>query len=219
MPARTRVRRPSSMARLAILLSLTAVVQVAAPGRALAAIAFVKNIGTASSITTDTSVSITVPAAGVAGGNTVVVTFAMDPTSGTVSVSDSKGNAYGAAKADGTNGASTSGVRTLIFAATIGTALVSGDTITISYPLTAAKAASAFEFSGFINAALDRNSVFGEINTTTTSQASGTTNTAAELLIGATGAEVRLAAEPTWNATNSFTHPNPGDATADNNGI
>lgn len=59
---------------------------------ALADIAFVKNIGTNQIKGAGTSISITVPAAGVKGGNSIIVTFAMDSYTGSVSVSDSKGN-------------------------------------------------------------------------------------------------------------------------------
>ena len=51
-----------------------------------------------------------------------------------------------------------------------------------------------------MNVAADRTAVFGEINTTTTSGTTATTLDRRELLIGVVGAEVHLAAEPSWNA-------------------
>jgi len=92
-------------------------------------IAFVKNIGNASCGTT--SNVITVPAGGVAAGNTLIARVGIrhgTPT-GTVTVTDSKGNTYTLDK-DVTG----AGVRVLVFSANVGTALAAGDTITVNYP-------------------------------------------------------------------------------------
>ncbi|HYY05196.1 MAG TPA: hypothetical protein VE997_01365, partial [Candidatus Limnocylindria bacterium] len=104
-----------------------------AASEARAGIAFVKNIGTNQSQTSGTSIAVSVPAAGVAAGNTVIVTFAMDPVSGSVTCADTKGNTY-TLDADVMNGTSGSGngVRTVVFSAPVTTALVSGNTITVS---------------------------------------------------------------------------------------
>ena len=58
---------------------------------ATAAIAFVKNIGTANSGTTTTT-SVAVPAAGVAAGNSIILTFASADAGTTYSATDSAGN-------------------------------------------------------------------------------------------------------------------------------
>ncbi len=57
--------------------------------QAFAQIAWVKAFTPNSSKTTGTSIAVTVPAAGVAAGNSLIVSFAMDPASGTVSCTDS----------------------------------------------------------------------------------------------------------------------------------
>ena len=56
------------------------------------AITKVKDIGTNTLTATGTTISVTVPAGGVAAGNSIIVTFAMPEVSGTVSCSDSAGN-------------------------------------------------------------------------------------------------------------------------------
>jgi len=58
---------------------------------AAAAIALVKNLGTNGNTTSGKTLAIN-PSSTVAVGDTVIVTFAMDPDSGTVSCADSKGN-------------------------------------------------------------------------------------------------------------------------------
>src|SRR5436309_7317377 len=84
---------------------------------AFAAAAFVRNIQTAANQganeASGTSVAVTVPAAGVTAGDTVIVTFAMDPALGAVSCADSKGNTY-TQDVDVTNGSGTTGVRTVV---------------------------------------------------------------------------------------------------------
>jgi len=156
---------------------------------ALGAIAFVKNVGTAGNTTTGTTIAVTVPAAGVAANNTIIVTFTMDPAAGTVSVADTRGNAY-TSNADITNGSGTSGVRTVILSARVTTALTSGNTITVTFPSVAAKAVSVNEFSGIAAGnVLDRTSTATGTSTAPTSNATAATQQADELLIGAIGAE------------------------------
>src|SRR5437867_3588971 len=129
---------------------------------ASAAIALAKNVGTNASQSSGTSLALSLTA-GVAAGNTVIVTFAMDPAtcsagtcSGPVTCADSKGNTY-SKDADVANGSSTSGARTVIFSAPVTTALVSTDTITVTHPSATARAMSVSEFSGLATtAALDK---------------------------------------------------------------
>ena len=126
---------------------LAAALQLVRAPAAEAAIAFVKNVGFDANTTTGTSISITVPAGGVAFGHTVLVSFAMDPAAGAVSCTDSKGNSYRAV-VDFANGSGTTGVRTVVFSARIVTALVGGNTITVTHPSVDARAVSINEFSG-----------------------------------------------------------------------
>src|SRR6266571_5815100 len=104
-----------------------------------------------SNTTPGTNISVSVPTGGVAAGNTVIVTFAMDPASGTVTCSDSANNSYSvdASVMNGTSGTGI-GVRTVVCAARISTALVGSDVITVTHPSVAAKTMSINEFTGLM---------------------------------------------------------------------
>ena len=130
----------ASRSAVASLLGLTLL--LASIGRAHGAIVFVKNIGTSSSATTGTTISVTVPAAGIATGNSITLTLALGAVSGTISAADTAGNTYAIA-ADVTNA---SRVRTVILSAHNVAPLVSGNTITVTHPSVAARALSANEF-------------------------------------------------------------------------
>lgn len=125
---------------------------------------------------------ITVPAGGVAAGNTVIVRLVIrSPAVGAVSASDSKGNTY-------TNDADSTGnsMRTVVLSASVGTALTSGDTITVSHPIGESSGAVASEFSGV--AASNRVDTSG-IGTgdSTNPAASVTTVHPRDLLVGVVG--------------------------------
>src|SRR5688572_741878 len=139
-------RETLSDLRRRILTSIVALMCLSS-SQALAAISLVKTIGTASSTSTGTSLAVTVPAAGVAGGNSLIVSLAFNPASGTVSCTDTRGNSYAVDK-DIANGSGTSGVRAVILSAHNITALTIGNTITCTHPSTGARAMSANEFSG-----------------------------------------------------------------------
>src|SRR5437763_658619 len=97
---------------------------------------------------------------------------------------DSKGNTYSLA-ADITN---VSNVRTVILAAHNVTALVSGDTITVTHPSASVRALSANEFSGLSpTSALDQTHTATGSSTAPSSGATAATSEAAELLLGAMG--------------------------------
>jgi hypothetical protein len=99
-----------------------------------------------------TAVSNIVPAAGVALGNTIIVTFAMDPANGAVSVADTGGNTY-TTDASITNGAgTTTGVRTHVFSARMTTGLASGDKIIVTHPSVTSRAMSSFYVNGLVSA-------------------------------------------------------------------
>src|SRR5439155_424317 len=139
---------------LAILLG--AAVQVADAPQALGAIAFVKNVGVDAIGNNSTSISVTVPAGGVAFGHTVLVSFAMDPAAGAVSCADTKGNSYSAV-VDFANGSGTSGVRTVVFAARIvaatGSYLADGTTVFARWAATIATFGAASCGNGVVEAA------------------------------------------------------------------
>src|SRR5438552_3456823 len=173
--------------------TLLALVLLAGPAgsEARAAIAFVHNVGTNGNTVPGTSLSITLQGAtNVAVGDTVIVTFAMDPSAGSVSCADSRGNSYGL-DADVTNGSGTSGVRTVIFSAFVNTALGNQDTITVTHPLATSKAVSVDEFSGLRASALDRTPSATGNETTPATSATAVTTQPDELLLGAVGVETK----------------------------
>jgi hypothetical protein len=139
------------------------------------------SIGTANSTSSSTSISVTVPAAGVAAGNTIIVTFTMSSAIGTVGVTD-KGNTY-TSDADVNN---SSNVRTLVFSAPVTTALVSGDTIKVTYPAAVSKAVSIYYVSGLVLPKDQSATATGNSNSPSSGNTANTTQDY-ELLIGAIG--------------------------------
>jgi uncharacterized protein YjdB len=148
-------------------------------------------IGTANSISSGTSLTIST-SSGVAVGNTIILTIAMDPAAGNVSVIDNRGNTY-TKYADVSNGSgTTSGVRTLVFSAPVTNAFISSstNTITITFPTVAARAASAFLVNGLSQVSpVDKFATATGTSSTPNSGPTATTSQANELLIGAIGIE------------------------------
>ena len=141
---------------------------------------FVKNIGQGAPSCANGPMTITVPAGGVAAGNTVIVRLMRRGNSGAaVSASDSRANTY-------TAGVDTLNVdqRIVVLSAYLTTALVAGDTITVNHPNgPQAVGAVADAFSGVAQSGALDGSGTGA-GTTNSPSASVTTNTAQELLIG-----------------------------------
>src|SRR2546422_182019 len=178
------VHSPGKPARRAVATLALALLFSLAASEARAVIAFVKNIGTNSSATTGTTIAVAAPAAGVATGDSIILTLAMADASGGVSATDAKGDTYSVA-AHVTN---VSNVRTVILAAHNLTALVSGDTITVTHPSASLRALSANEFSGLSpTSALDQTHTATGSSTAPSSGATAATTEAAELLLGAIG--------------------------------
>src|SRR5689334_19633406 len=175
---------------------IAAVVLTLGATRAEAAPALVKNVGVNNSLTAGTSIAVTVPAAGVAAGNTIIVTFAMDagptPVAGDVTCADNgvPANTY-TKNADVRNGTGTSGVRTVVFSAPVTTALAAGKTITVSFPSTTAKAVSVNEFSRLVapTPADQSGTATGATNAPSATTSPNATTQAEELVIGAFGRE------------------------------
>src|SRR6185503_4176624 len=159
---------------------------LSAPG--VHAISFVKNVGTAAIGTSNGgSVSVTLGAGiSVVAGNTVLVSFAVDPKNGAVSCADSKANAY-TVDVDLTNGSGINGVRTAICRSMLTTALVPGDTITVSHPNTQDRAMSVNEFTGGV-LVVDQTAT-GTGTSASPSTATANTTLANELLLGAIAVE------------------------------
>ncbi|HKA35492.1 MAG TPA: hypothetical protein VKH43_01645, partial [Thermoanaerobaculia bacterium] len=148
-------------------------------------VAFVGNIGTATRSTSgNNSMTITVSAVGVAGGDSILVAFASSTVAGAVGCSDSKSNTYHV-DADRINGASG---RVTICSAHGVTALASGDTITVTYPsFSGSSSVTANEFQGLSSGGTTLDvTATGTGNTAfPTSGPSPTTSQADELLYGA----------------------------------
>ncbi|MGH7768757.1 MAG: hypothetical protein ACREQP_15030, partial [Candidatus Binatia bacterium] len=156
---------------------------------ALAAISFVKNIGGASSTTTGTTLSVTVPTSGVAAGTSIMISLAMNPSTGTVSCTDTRSNSY-VIDRDITNGSGTTGLRTVILSTHNVVALVSGNIITCTHPSITARAISANQFSGIVStSSRDQTAAATGNSTAASSGATPTTTQAAELLYGTVGVE------------------------------
>ncbi len=150
-------------------------------------IIYEKNVGTnISNKTNGTTLSVTVPAAGVAKDHLLVVSFTVDGVSGTISTADVKNNSYSVAADAIYASPGTGNVRTVILYAMVSNPLVSGDTITVTHPSRAARAMSVDEYSG-VNT-LDVVAT-GVGSTTTPSTATVTTNSDNELLVAAFGVE------------------------------
>ena len=182
----------SSALRTAILAVLVFLLIPASttPRVAEAAIASVAAVGTATNKTASTTLAVTVGAAGVTAGNSLIVAVAMNPSTATVTVADTQGNTYNL-DTDVANGSGVSGVRTLVFSAHNITALVNTNTITVTFSAAVVtKAMSAASFSGL--ALISARDVTTSASGTSTAPSAGptaTTEIANELVVGAIGTE------------------------------
>jgi uncharacterized delta-60 repeat protein len=153
---------------------------------AFGAISKVQDIGTANSKSAGTTLSVIVSGGGVIAGHSIVVTFAMDDNSGSVTCSDTAGNTY-TVDEDVTNAGE---VRTVIISSHNVSALSGGGTITVTHPSVTARAMSVAEFSGLAATSTFDQKQSGTGNSASPSSgATPTTTVANELLIGAIGAE------------------------------
>ena len=176
--------------RLVPAAALLGLVAALSPSDAAAAIALVRNVGSASSGATGTTMAVTVPTGGIPAGHTLIVTATLDPQAGTVSCSDSKGNTY-RTDVDVARGSGTDGVRTVVCSAAIRTALVAGNTVVMSHPSVMARAMNVAEFSGYLTPTLDRSASAGGDSGTVASGATAVTTQASELVIGTVGLETK----------------------------
>src|SRR3989442_2929419 len=166
------------------------------------AVCWLQDLGANGTETVGTTLSITPISGGVAVGHGVIVSVAMDPDSGAVSCSDSKGNIY-SLDADQTNGSGTTGVRTLIFSTHVTSALGNGDSIIVTFQnAIAARAVSAAEFYGIV--ALDQTAGAIGNGITPNSGLTAPTTSANELLYGAIGVETKF--NQTFTSGTGYTH-------------
>ncbi|MGD2186401.1 MAG: DUF2341 domain-containing protein, partial [Desulfobacterales bacterium] len=161
------------------------------------------DVGSQTSQTSGTTLAVTVPAAGVTAGNSIIVCFAMGDVTGTVNASDSASNSY-SVDIDQVNN---NNVRTVILSSHDVSALSSGDTITVTTQNSATnRAMTVAEFSGLSKTApvLDQsksNSGFSTSMTTTQTQSTTVTH---DLLIGAFGTNGPVSDTFTPDATNGW---------------
>jgi chitodextrinase len=152
-------------------------------------IAFVKSLGTATAENTGGSLALTVPAGGVAAGDTVVVAADMSGGGGvTIStITDTRGNTY---TVDSTLKHPSTGVNTFIGSGYIATPLQAGDKITITFAASyySERVMAATEFRGLSAVGrLDKLATGTGTSTTPASAATATTTAAPELVIGGFG--------------------------------
>lgn len=146
------------------------------------AIAFVKTVGTAThGAGFFNSLNVTVPAAGVAAGHSLVVAIYASSATVTFACSDTKGNAYSQNVAAGGGGSA----RSAIVSAHNVNALVGGDTITCTFPNTSTTSGmSVNEFSGLTATPLDKTASASGSNTTVNSGLTPATTQTNELVFG-----------------------------------
>ena len=178
-------------------------------------------IATATSTASGTTLATTTTS-GVAVNQAVIVSIAMDPSTATVSVSDTGGNTYTSDK-DVTNGTGARGVRTLVFSARITTALASGATITVTFSsAVVGKAFSAYSVGGLAVASMrDQTAASspGPASTTPSSGATPTTTQANELVFGAIGVEETSTTATTLTTPGSGFTALTGAGTASSTGV
>ena len=131
--------------------SFVLAIALAAPGLAHAAApAFVQTIDAQSVVNDGNTLTLTVSAAGVAAGDTVLVVGSKGVDDAAIaSVTDSKGNVYTVDKQ--LHGPGGTGMSTTVVSGYMANGLAPGDTITIQYEGTASysnKIGAAYEFSG-----------------------------------------------------------------------
>lgn len=159
-------------------------------------IKFIQTIGTFTSTTAATTSAVTVPAAGVGAGASIILTVGLpsNAVAGAVSATDTAGNTY-SIDADVTN--SSAGPRIVILSAHKVEPLAAGNAITVTHPSTNRRNLIAAEFSGLAASPnVDRTST----NTATvnnlnpaTSGTTAMTTQPDQLLLGAFGVGGSLA--------------------------
>jgi hypothetical protein len=145
---------------------------------------FVKNVGTATANVSGTTLTLTVPAGGVAIGHTLIVKVLADYLSSAPTVVDSKGNTY---TRDRTSADASNVMRGSVYSCPITSTLVAGDTITITFASSvASRVVSADEFASVLTpTTVDVTN--GRTGSSTAPLVSATTANANDLLIGVVG--------------------------------
>jgi parallel beta-helix repeat protein len=148
-------------------------------------IAYVGRIAANAAATSGTTLSLPVGANVPAGDELVVSVMLSSTKTGTVSATDTQGDAYSIA-VDGTDGSA--GDRTLILTSSTAKALTTADHLTLTYPTSAEHHAAVDEFHGVTS--VDKTAwATGAASTPFNSGGTTATSTANELVFGLVGAE------------------------------
>lgn len=147
---------------------------------------FIQLIGSATAITSGTTLVITVPTGGVPIGHTLFVRTAGDHTSAGATMADSRGNTYTRDRSAANAGTT---MRASLFSCPITTALQEGDTITVTWPSAiSTRVAVVDEFASVLTpTSIDVQN--GNSGTSTTPSTNVTTTNANDLLVGMTSVE------------------------------
>ena len=170
-------------------------------------IVFVKEVGNAATKTSGASQSVTVPAAGVASGNTLVVFTVIAENTGTgPSCTDSRGNTYTNVTRDPL------AFTGKIYICAVTTALISGDTITVGFSAGSndERAMLVAEFSGVDTTGASVDTSTGTSSPTGTSATPSATITpsgATDLIVAMVGVN-----GPTGDTFTQDTDTNGGDS-------
>jgi len=157
---------------------------------------FVKTVGSVTCGTT--SLTVPVPAAGVAGGNTLVLRLALRGAgSAAVAASDSQGTAYTTDR-DVQNGS----LRLAVIRARVGNALTARNSITVTFPSATASGLVVDEYQGIASNPVDAS---GEGVGSSTASATLSAPTSGDLLVAAVAASGLVGAtQPAgWTAASS----------------
>jgi hypothetical protein len=153
-------------------------------------IAFVQDLGTASAGNTGNSVALTVGSRGVAQGDTVVVWAGMSSkTIAVSSVTDSRGNTY---TVDATVNHGVTSLNSYVASGYIATALLPGDTITVTFSvfLYSARLVAGAEFRGIApTARVDQEATASGSGTTPGTATTPPTSQADELVVQGIGTD------------------------------
>lgn len=147
---------------------------------------FIQFIGSASSVTSGTTLTITVPAGGVPAGHTLIVRSLADYTGNGATVTDSRGNTYAQNRSAGNVGTT---MRGTISSALIATALQAGDIITITWPSSIATRVALIDEFANVASPTTVDVQNGTSNTSTTPSTSVTTTNADDLIVGLVGVD------------------------------
>lgn len=108
------------------------------------AIALVQTVGTSSGTASTNTIAVTVPVAGVSAGTFIVIGCGGNAPGASTACADSKGNTYALDVSK-----LTTNRRTFIFSSKIGSSLVSGDTVTVTYDTSCTdRGLAVYNFSG-----------------------------------------------------------------------